>query len=217
MTAGNVDREMALADFPSQGEGYFRTKEGITWDFGTTVPAAATEGYAPGAVFIHTDGSAANLLWYVNIGTKASSNFVPATTIVPSQRVRDLTAATTLTIADHGKIILLNSATEFAVTLPAVADAVGMELDVFVKAAPSSASYTVTTGNTLEDKMIGHVLTNDFSGVTDSDFEASGGDTLTFVDSKAVKGDRAKLICDGEFWHVTAFCSVFDAITITGT
>lgn len=123
-----------------------------------------------------------------------------------------LTATNTLTAADSGKILLLNSATEFATTLPALQ--AGLRFVFIVIGAPASASYTVVTAGSA-NVMIGGVYTNDFSGTTDSDFEATGGDTLTFVDAKAVKGDKAILECDGTNWHVTAFCSVFDAITIT--
>ena len=48
---------------------------GIVIDWGTTVPADATVGYAPGAIFIHTDGTGQNGIFYGNRGTKAASDF----------------------------------------------------------------------------------------------------------------------------------------------
>ena len=44
---------------------------------GDTVPADASVGYAPGCIFIHTDGSGNGAVLYVNNGTKASSLFKP--------------------------------------------------------------------------------------------------------------------------------------------
>src|SRR5687768_7463861 len=41
---------------------------------GTTVPADGTAGYKPGAIFVHTDGSAGGVL-YVNDGTASSADF----------------------------------------------------------------------------------------------------------------------------------------------
>ena len=65
------------ADMPSSGKA-FKTPEGYLVGWGTTVPSAA-EGYAPGCLFIHTDGTAATQL-YVNEGTKATSSFVAQVT-----------------------------------------------------------------------------------------------------------------------------------------
>lgn len=41
---------------------------------GTTLPTDADEGYCPGCIFIHTDGTDGSAL-YVNEGTKASADF----------------------------------------------------------------------------------------------------------------------------------------------
>lgn len=128
--------------------------------------------------------------------------------------VEDTTATNILTAAECGKIITLNSTTEFVTTLPAVT--AGCRFTFYVKAAPSGASYTIVTDSSA-NVILGQVLTVDFSGTTDSDFEATGGDTITFVDAKAVKGDRAMCESDGTNWFCTIQTSVFDAATITGT
>lgn len=49
---------------------------GILLAYGSTVPAAATVGYAPGCTFLKTNGTGLASTMYVNIGTRASSNFV---------------------------------------------------------------------------------------------------------------------------------------------
>ena len=48
---------------------------GGVFDVGTTVPAAASVGYAPGAIFIDIDASAGSQLW-VNEGSATNSSFV---------------------------------------------------------------------------------------------------------------------------------------------
>jgi hypothetical protein len=128
------------------------------------------------------------------------------------RQVKTLTSTTTLSADDSGALIILNSATEFVTTLPAVAE--GLEFEFLVGAAPASASYTIVS-NASANVIRGHVLSSDLNAASDGDFEASGGDTITLVDSKAVIGDRVKLVCDGTYWYMSAMCSVFDAITVT--
>lgn len=53
---------------------------GILLAYGSTVPAAATVGYAPGAQFLKTNGTTIGTVTYVNVGTRASASFVQAGT-----------------------------------------------------------------------------------------------------------------------------------------
>ena len=108
--------------------------------------------------------------------------------------------------------MFLDHATEFVTTLPA--PLAGLEFEFIVANAPESASYTIVT-NGSANIIRGHILTADVNAASDGDFEVAGGDTLTFVDAKAVIGDRARFVSDGTYWYVQAACSVFDAITIT--
>jgi hypothetical protein len=123
-----------------------------------------------------------------------------------------VTATNVITAGETGKTFFLNSATEFVSTLPA--PALGLSYSFVVTAAPSGASYTVIAASAATI-IKGHVLTNDVNSATDADFEVTGALTLTFVDSKAVAGDRADFVSDGTNWFVRASCSVFDAITIS--
>ena len=125
---------------------------------------------------------------------------------------RILTAATTLGQIDSGKTLFLNSATEFAVTLPK--PKAGLSFNFIVKAAPSGASYTVVThdGSSL---MFGQVYTTDVNAETDADYNIIAASTITFSDGVAVVGDRAELISDGTYWYVKAFVSVYNALTLT--
>lgn len=125
---------------------------------------------------------------------------------------KTLTATATLTATEVGKTIFLNSTTEFVTTLPL--PKAGYTFSFVVTAAPSGASYTVVTSGS-SNIIKGQVHTVDVNSATDPDFETSGGDTISFVDAKAVAGDRVDLVCDGTNWFAYGFCSVFDAITIT--
>lgn len=123
-----------------------------------------------------------------------------------------LTGATTLTEADNGMALFLSATAEFATTLPA--PFLGARFTFIVKAAPSGASYTIVT-NGSSNVIKGAVFSADLNAASDGDSETSGGDTISFVDSKAVAGDRVELFSDGTYWYAHAFCVAFDAVTIT--
>lgn len=125
---------------------------------------------------------------------------------------KTLTATATLTATEVGKTIFLNSATEFATTLPL--PKAGYTFSFVVTAAPSGANYTIVTSGS-SNIIKGQVYSVDVNSATDPDFETSGGDTISFVDTKSVAGDRVDLVSDGTNWFAYGFCSVFDAITIT--
>lgn len=125
-----------------------------------------------------------------------------------------LTAAYVAKASDHGKTFFLNATTEFEVKLPA--PSLGLAMSFIVKAAPSGANYTVVTHN-MTGLIKGGIYSCDLNASNDSDFETSGGDTVTFVASAAVAGDRVDFISDGTYWYVRGFCTVYNAITITGS
>lgn len=124
---------------------------------------------------------------------------------------RTLTATTTLTEVDSGKTIFLNSATEFAVTLPKVK--AGLNFKFVVKAAPSGASYTIVAAN--QNTMYGQIYTSDVNSETDADYNIYAASTITFADSTAQAGDSVELVSDGTYWYVKGFCGVYNGITIT--
>lgn len=126
--------------------------------------------------------------------------------------VEVLTAAKTLTAEDHGKVFFLNSATEFAVTLPAME--AGLKFKFIVKAAPVTDSYTVVTASSA-NKILGQVASADLTSATVADSETSGGDTISFAAGVAVVGDWAEVVCDGAFWYTTGACKTYNGITIT--
>lgn len=59
--------------YPGQGV-IAKRNVGVLFEAGTTVPADATKGYAPGCIFLDVDASAGSQVW-INEGTFASSLF----------------------------------------------------------------------------------------------------------------------------------------------
>lgn len=130
--------------------------------------------------------------------------------------VEELTAASTLLPEDSGKIFMLNSATEFTTTLPAIADAkVGWWCRFIVKAAPSGANYVVTENTTYDTNKI---LTNGISeGEVDTGTDAlynATHTTVSFADGVAVAGDWCELICDGTNYYCRGYTNADGGITL---
>ena len=128
-----------------------------------------------------------------------------------SLRVEDLTATKSLDANDSDKIFMLNSATEFTVTLPSIAEAgTGWRCKIVVKAAPSGADYVVTEKATHDtDKVIARIV--NVAGAAGA--ESAGCTFITFADGQAVVGDWVEFLCDGTSWYVTGIASVAAGIT----
>ena len=152
------------------------------------------------------------------VSTVATQTLTNKTLTLPTfagalREVEVVTATNVLTAAESGKVFFLNSATEFATTLPAPTS--GVEFTFVVTAAPSQASYTIVTEGGCQ-VLAGHILTSGFAD-SGSDVEtAATGTTVTFVDSVSVVGDRAYLISDGTSWFASCMCAAEAGITITG-
>jgi hypothetical protein len=144
---------------------------------------------------------------------KSSTGTVEAIPTAGASNAEVVAATNVITAAESGKTFFLNSATEFVSTLPA--PALGLKYTFVVAAAPSGASYTVVGAS--GTPIHGMVLSKDLNGATDSGATAGTGVlTLTFVDSKATKGDKAVFESDGTDWFVVATTGGnFDAITLS--
>ncbi|MDD3183502.1 MAG: hypothetical protein PHD48_11980 [Alphaproteobacteria bacterium] len=127
--------------------------------------------------------------------------------------VESLTAASTLTSASCGKTLMLNSATEFATTLPS--PATGCKLKFIVKAAPASASYTIVTASSA-NILIGGINELEVDTGDDGPYD-DDGDTITFVDGVSVKGDFVELISDGTSWYLYGQTKADGGATIAGS
>ena len=119
--------------------------------------------------------------------------------------IKEVTAATTLVPADHGKIILMNAgADNVVITLPAVAK--GLEFTFIQTAASAGSTCRITP---VSSSIIGYV-----SQQEGEDADATTADGLVSVldgaDGKYVqldkatghKGDYIKIVCDGADWFV---------------
>lgn len=122
--------------------------------------------------------------------------------------VSTATAASTLTAADSGKTIFLNSATEFVTTLPLPAS--GLRFTFIVKAAPVGTAYTVVTNGGANI-----IKGQQYNAAGAAGDTGTGDDTITFVESSSVAGDRVELISDGTSWFAYAFCTLAASITFT--
>ena len=133
-----------------------------------------------------------------------------------SQRVVELTAASTLTAADSDKIFMLNAATEFTTELPTIAEAgTGWRCKFVVKAAPSGASYVVTENISHDtDKIITNGINELEVDTSDDGPYNAGHTTITFADGVAVAGDWIELFCDGTNWYTTGQTNADGGITL---
>lgn len=177
--------------------------------------AAYFSGVTAGTIIRTTDGVEGALPYpasgfFLVIDAAGTATVLGGATATPNAEV--VTATNVITASENGKTFYLNSATEFVSTLPA--PALGLKYTFIVSAAPSGASYTIVTTSSA-NIIKGQIYSSDLNAASDADFETSGGDTISFVDSKSVAGDCVTVESDGTNWFARGFCSVFDAITIT--
>lgn len=124
----------------------------------------------------------------------------------------DVTAVNTLTYAECGKTIFLNSATEFATTLPA--PVAGCYFKFIIKAAPSGANYTIVTSGGA-DILIGGVNELEVDTADDGPYD-DNADVITFIQAVAVVGDYVEMISDGTSWYFKGQTNADGGVT-TGT
>lgn len=125
-----------------------------------------------------------------------------------SARNEVVTATNVILASESGKTFFLSSATEFVSTLPA--PALGLQFTFIVTAAPSGASYTITT-NSGANIIKGLQL----SAAGDAGDTGTADDTITFVDGQAVAGDRVDVISDGTYWYAYARSKLAAGVTFT--
>lgn len=136
---------------------------------------------------------------------------LPASQFGVGGAASDLTAASTLTVSNCGATYFLNSATEFATTLPA--PTAGCSFRFIVKAAPASASYTVVTASSA-NILIGGINELEVDTGDDGPYDADG-DTITFVDGTAVVGDYVYMVSDGTSWYLNGQANADGGVTVT--
>ena len=120
--------------------------------------------------------------------------------------IKNVTSSITLTIADSGKVIILDGSgvedAVLAVTLPTAA--LGLEYHFILKAIGNEAAEDIEIVQAASDQdFVGHIV--DGAGSKDT---AVSGDTKIIFDQSggAAAGDWVKLVCDGTNWYVSGLC-----------
>lgn len=130
-------------------------------------------------------------------------------TVTGTKPLEVVTTTNVIAATESGTTFVLNSATGFVSTLPAVAS--GLECTFIVGGTPpSSGNHTVVTAT--GDIIHGLVLyapTDDAGAVDDN------ANTVSFVASQAQEGDWVTLVCDGTNWLVRGQAQVAEGITLT--
>jgi len=125
------------------------------------------------------------------------------------------TTTDTLTAVECGKTYFLNEAGGFTLTLPAVSGvSAGCEFGFIAVTAPITAAYTILTGNSDEDVLIGGINELEVDTGDDGPYDASA-DTISFVAATAVVGDYVYLVSNGSYFYVRGQANADGGVTIT--
>lgn len=124
-----------------------------------------------------------------------------------------LTAARTLTWADSGKVILLNAAGGFTVTLPTLL--AGLRFRFIVKTAPTGANYIIVSASG-SDVIVLSVNELETDTGDDGPYD-DNADTVNFVANLAAKGDFIEMFCDGTNWYANGQTNLDGAVTSSTT
>ncbi len=122
----------------------------------------------------------------------------------------EVTGANTITAAETGKHFVLNTATGFVSTLPAVA--VGLEYFFHIGATAPTSTHTIVTDSSA------NIIEGNITSPEDalgSVTVTAAADTISFVANKALRGDYAHVYCDGVNWFLDGMCTVQDGMTTT--
>ena len=123
-----------------------------------------------------------------------------------------VTTTNVITAAETGKHFVLNTATAFVSTLPAVA--IGLEYWFHIGATEPTTTHTVVT-NASANIIQGNITSPE--DALGSVATVADADTISFVASLALHGDFAHVYCDGTNWYLDGMCKVQDGMTTTST
>lgn len=171
---------------------------GILLGYGNTVPVAAL-GYSPGSYFLKTNGNSVTTTRFVNIGTRASSNFVavglPSTSPTigvgyatgaggaVTQATDRTTGVTLNTIcgAITTQATSLAAAAEVSFTVTNSAVAIGDVVVAVIRSGPTTVGSTQVYVHTIAAGSFGLTLANLHASVADT-----GAAIINFAVIKAV-------------------------------
>ena len=125
-----------------------------------------------------------------------------------SANIEVVTTTNVLTAAESGKTLILNSATAFVTTLPAVA--AGLRFTIIAGATQvTGGNHTVVPNASDDDTIYGE------TNVAGATVPASAEGSINFIADTMLPGDRIDLICDGTNWYVTGMAAASGAVTFT--
>lgn len=209
--------------------------------YGTVKPSDGAVGYAPGCIFIHTDGGD-NTALYVNEGTRASADFnlisvdspIDLSGLTSSVAELNIMDGVTATAAEINQACDESANTEIVITTNVItaaesgktfyldlaagftstlpAPAAGLRFRFIVKTAPTGAPYVITT-NAGANLLYGHML------------ERAGGagvagaarDTFNFIHNQSIIGDWVEIYSDGTNWYYHGIVDVAAGNTVAAT
>ncbi len=122
--------------------------------------------------------------------------------------VQIVTSTELLTVNESHKLIVLNHATEFTTTLPAVSGCAGITWRFVLAVAPDTGVMDIKT-NALEDKIFGMAVVNGASIAADAE------DTITFTSTAAKVGDWVEITSDGVNFYVSGQAQSATGIVFT--
>jgi hypothetical protein len=150
---------------------------------------------------------------FTSVGWRCTSAGTPGTwTPIYSPSVsgagESVTTTNVITAAESGTTFYLNAAGGFTSTLPAPAN--GLKYTFIVSTAPTTAYIVTTTSGA-------NLLYGTYLDIVGELTYFSAQDTLNFVASTSVVGDRLEVESDGTNWYCKAFSGANGGITVAVT
>lgn len=131
--------------------------------------------------------------------------------------IKSVSAATTLTVADSGKVILVTASqagAAYDIALPALSgtgDEGTCYKFILVQAGNAVASDVTISVGAAADDFVGHIVAT--NGV---DTAAADDEDITFVQADALPGDTVELFSDGTKWFVRGQAAAVAGIAFVG-
>jgi len=125
-----------------------------------------------------------------------------------SANIEVVTTTNVITAAESGKTFILNSATAFVSTLPAVA--AGLRFTFIAGATQvTGGNHTIVPNASNDNTIYGEYL------VAGATVPASAEGSINWIADTILPGDRVDLVCDGTNWYVSGMAAASGAITFT--